>query len=161
VKSGWRCCDSRLRAEASGALAQSFCLSHSSRANFEVHVAITRSHPLPLVTGHHCWSDCGRRARLQISPPGSRVSLQKGVARLSFTARSFLTRPHPRADTFHPPYPPIAWQSISRDVPVALARAFNSLNLYLGSGQGCPLLRASNDIHAPSKRARYLSRDGG
>jgi hypothetical protein len=29
------------------------------------------------------------------------------------------------------------------------------------SGQGCPLLRASSDIDAPSKLARYLSRDGG
>jgi hypothetical protein len=36
--------------------------------------------------------------------------------------------------------------------------------LYLslgGSGRGCPLLRVSNNIHAPSKLARYLSRDGG
>jgi hypothetical protein len=29
------------------------------------------------------------------------------------------------------------------------------------SGQGCPLLRASNDIHAPSKHAFSLFRDGG
>jgi len=39
------------------------------------------------------------------------------------TARSFLTRP-PLADIFHPPYPPIASQSISRDVPWARARTF-------------------------------------
>ena len=38
-------------------------------------------------------------------------------------ARSFLTT-HPLADTFHPPYPPIASQSISRNVPLAQARAF-------------------------------------
>ena len=54
---------------------------------------------------------------------------------------------HPLADVFHPPYPPIASQSISLDVPLAQARAFNSLNLNLGSGQGCPLLRPSNDTH--------------
>ena len=30
-----------------------------------------------------------------------------------------------------------------------------------GSGRGCPLLRASNDVHAASKFARSLSRDGG
>jgi len=30
-----------------------------------------------------------------------------------------------------------------------------------GSGQGCPRLRASEDIHVPSKLVRYLSRDGG
>ena len=35
------------------------------------------------------------------------------------TARYFLT-PHPLADIFHPPYPPIASQSISRDAPLAL-----------------------------------------
>ena len=57
---------------------------------------------------------------------------------------NFLTSP-PTADTFHSPYPSIASPSISRDVPLARARAFNSLNLYLGSGQGCPLLRASNE----------------
>ena len=27
----------------------------------------------------------------------------------------------------------------------------------LGSGQGCPLLRASDDVHAPSKLARFSS----
>jgi hypothetical protein len=30
---------------------------------------------------------------------------------------------HPLADIFHPPYPPIASQSISRDVPLSQTRA--------------------------------------
>jgi len=38
---------------------------------------------------------------------------------------------HPLADIFHPPYPPIASQSISRDVPFALARAFRFLMPFL------------------------------
>ena len=46
----------------------------------------------------------------------------------------------PLRATFSPAHP-----LARRDVPLAQARAFNSLNLYLGSGQGCPLLRASNE----------------
>jgi hypothetical protein len=42
------------------------------------------------------------------------------------TARNALTA-HPLADIFHPPYPLIASQSISRDVPFARARAFRLL----------------------------------
>ena len=38
-------------------------------------------------------------------------------------ARNFFTA-HPLADIFHLPYPPIASQSISRDVPLTRARAF-------------------------------------
>jgi len=40
--------------------------------------------------------------------------------------RAAFSPAHPLAGIFHPPYPPIASQSISRDVPVALARAFRS-----------------------------------
>jgi hypothetical protein len=48
------------------------------------------------------------------------------------TARPF-SPAHPLADTFHPPYPPIASQSISRDVPLARVRAFQfSLPLVKG-----------------------------
>ena len=38
--------------------------------------------------------------------------------------RATFSPSHPLADTFHPPYPPIASQSISPDVPLARARAF-------------------------------------
>ncbi len=38
--------------------------------------------------------------------------------------RASLSPAHPLADIFHPSDPPIAGQSISRDVPLALARAF-------------------------------------
>ncbi len=44
----------------------------------------------------------------------------------------------------------------SNEDPPIFYTAFN-----IRSGQVCPLLRASNDIHAPSKLARSLSRDGG
>ena len=37
--------------------------------------------------------------------------------------RATFSPAHPLADIFHPPYPPIASQSISRDVPIARARA--------------------------------------
>src|SRR6267143_1618130 len=51
------------------------------------------------------------------------------------TARNVLTRP-PTGRYFHPPYPPIASQSISRDVPFALARAFRFSPLCIqGGGQ--------------------------
>jgi hypothetical protein len=40
--------------------------------------------------------------------------------------RAAFSPAHPLADIFHPPYPPIASQSISRDVPLARARAFRS-----------------------------------
>ena len=45
---------------------------------------------------------------------------------------------HPLADIFHPPDPPIASQSISRDVPLARARASQfSLALFMRSGRRC------------------------
>ena len=78
----------------------------------------------------------------------------------------------------HPPCPPIASQSISRDVPLAQVRAFcdRALREHRRSSSlpsptpsklarytlqrvawiG-PSVRASNDINAPSKLARYLS----
>ena len=77
-------------------------------------------------------------------------------------ARSFLTCP--LADTFHPPYPPIASQSISRDVPVARVRAVQfSIPLLKGVAEAA-LYCAHRAMHyniAPSKLARYLFRDGG
>jgi hypothetical protein len=38
--------------------------------------------------------------------------------------RAIFSPAHPLADIFHPPYPPIASQSISRDVPLARASTF-------------------------------------
>jgi len=54
----------------------------------------------------------------------------EGEEASSLTARSFLT--HPLADIVHPPYPTIASQSISRDVPGAQARPSDSLYLFWG-----------------------------
>jgi hypothetical protein len=61
---------------------------------------------------------------------------------------NFLTRP-PTADTFHPPYPPIASQSISQDVPLARARVFGDRALHEHR-------RASSlPSHTASKLARF------
>jgi len=40
--------------------------------------------------------------------------------------RATFSPAYPLADIFHPPYPPIASQSISRDMPLAQARATGS-----------------------------------
>jgi len=56
------------------------------------------------------------RPRSSIFPLGS--GLDGLPLRVSFSPA------HPLADIFHPPYPPIALQSISLDVPLARARAF-------------------------------------
>ena len=52
------------------------------------------------------------------------------MARMSPPLRTTFSPAHPLADIFHPPYPPIASQSISRDVPYAHARAFRFSPLY-------------------------------
>ena len=72
-----------------------------------------------------CWFCCARRAHR-----ASIFSLESGLDGLPL--RATFSPVHPLADIFHPPYPPIASQSISRDVPLAQARALNSLNLYWG-----------------------------
>ena len=54
---------------------------------------------------------------------------------------SRMARMSPLLRTSFSPAHPLARQ----DAPVALARAFDSLSLYIGSGQGCPFLRASNE----------------
>jgi hypothetical protein len=50
------------------------------------------------------------------------ISQRWGLTNLPLRAAFLPARP--LADIFHPPYPPIAWRSISRDVPLARARAF-------------------------------------
>jgi hypothetical protein len=56
-------------------------------------------------------------------PPNSLVTSQ-GWGLIDLPLRAAFSPAHPLADIFHPPYPPIASQSISRDVPLAQARAF-------------------------------------
>jgi len=63
------------------------------------------------------------------SPDRSASVHEESVARPA-TTRNFIT--YPLADISHPLNPPIASQSISRDVPVGQARAFQfSISLYL------------------------------
>src|SRR5262245_1605222 len=60
---------------------------------------------------------------------------------------------HPLADILHPPYPPIASQSISRDVPFAWARAFRDRALHehrTSSGSILPISGAQEQRRCPS-----------
>ena len=50
----------------------------------------------------------------------------RGWGLIDLPLRATFSPAHPLADIFHLPYPPIASQSISRDVPLARARAFHS-----------------------------------
>jgi len=61
--------------------------------------------------------------RLPLPFQACSLSLQ-GWGLIDLPLRATFSPAHPPADIFHPPYPPIASQSISRDVPLALARAF-------------------------------------
>jgi hypothetical protein len=65
---------------------------------------------------------CIEPARLRMIPPSSLV-ITSGMGLIDLPLRASFSPAHPLADIFHPPYPPIASQSISRDVPLALARA--------------------------------------
>ena len=64
------------------------------------------------------------RAANEIHAPSklARLLFREGVL-LDLPLRAFFSPAHPLADIFHPPCPPIASQSISRDVPLARARA--------------------------------------
>jgi len=80
--------------------------------------------------------------------PSSLVISSGMGADRSPTAHNFLTRP--LANIFHPPYPPIASQSISRDVPLARARASCFLLCTIKpspprESPDCPSLRASDE----------------
>ena len=67
------------------------------------------------------------RGGVSFSYPSKLARFHSRVVRpgRSLIARDILTRP-PTGKHFHPPYPPIASQSISRDVPVAQASPFLS-----------------------------------
>ena len=69
---------------------------------------------------------------LPIPHPSSLV-ISQGWGLIDLPLRAAFSPAHPLADIFHPPHPPIASQSISRDVPVAQARALQfSLPLLKG-----------------------------
>src|SRR5580765_7404692 len=53
--------------------------------------------------------------------PARSLFLQ-GWGLIDLPLRAVFSPAHPLADMFHPPYPPIALQSISRDVPLTRAR---------------------------------------
>jgi len=131
---------------------------------------------------HPCWSHCGRRTRLQMIPPSSLV-ISQGWGLIDLPLRATFSPAHPRADIFHPPYPPIASQSISRDVPLAQARAScfllcDTTLSFLRESPDWPSVRASDEhclivrvlrarrmvwrlLSCPSKLARFLNSQGG
>jgi hypothetical protein len=63
-------------------------------------------------------------------PPSSLV-LSSGWGLIDLPLRAAFSPAHPLADTFHPPYPPIASQSIPWDVPLARRGPSNPLYLSL------------------------------
>ena len=65
-------------------------------------------------------SSTARVERHKCSLQARSLSLQ-GWGLIDLPLRATFSPPHPLADTYHPPYPPIASQSISRDVPLARA----------------------------------------
>ena len=73
-----------------------------------------------------CTSTGGHLVCPLILLPSSLV-ISQGWGLIDLPLRAAFSPTHPLADTFHPPYPPIASQSISRDVPLTRARAFYSL----------------------------------
>ena len=85
------------------------------------------------------------------------ISLQ-GWGLIDLQLRAAFSPAYPRADIFHPPCPPIASQSISRDVPFARARAFHPLYRSLGEWPRLPF--TARIERAPFHRARSASKKG-
>ena len=67
---------------------------------------------------HDCASEAGTGYLLLVTCQ----LIQKQYWLIDLPLRATFSPAHPLADIFHPPYPPIASQSISRDVPSARAR---------------------------------------
>jgi hypothetical protein len=84
------------------------------------------------------------------SPLQARSLSLQGWGLIDLPLRATFSPAHPLADIFHPPYPPIASQSISRDVPLARARATCFLLCTVTPSRprespDCPSLRASDE----------------
>ena len=75
-----------------------------------------------------------------------------------FPLRATFSPAHPLADIFHPPYPPIASQSISRDVLVARSRAFQLAKPRFREWPRLPFTARIERAH--SYRARSASKEG-
>jgi hypothetical protein len=83
--------------------------------------------PISLVSPPRGWPGlvpgCARRTINIMVGPRLLVASQ-GWGLIDLPLRATFSPAHPLADIFHPPHPPIASQSISRDVPLAQARVF-------------------------------------
>ena len=78
--------------------------------------------------------------------PPSLLVISRGWGLIDLPLRATFSSTHPLANIFHPPYPPIASQSISRGRASSQGEGLPMLFISLrGSGQGRPLLRASNE----------------
>jgi hypothetical protein len=82
----------------------------------------------------------------------ARLSLQ-GWGLIDLPLRASFSPAHPLADIFHPAHPPIASQSISRDVPSSRARPSNPFHVSLREWPRLP-------SHAPSKLASFSLLEG-
>jgi hypothetical protein len=88
-----------------------------------------------------CFSSLGRAFMLVYVRPSNEVAddpsklarsfFLQGWGLIDLPLRAAFSPAHPLADTFHPPYPPIASQSIPRDVPLARRGPSNPLYLSL------------------------------
>ncbi len=124
---------------------------------FDITVESERSAPISLY-----WKtveaalNCAHRT-IYMFPPSLLVSL-KGWGLIDLPLRAAFSPAHPLAGIFHPPYPPIASQSISRDVPVARARASNPFHVSLREWPRLPFTARIERAH--SYRARSASKKG-
>jgi len=81
--------------------------------------------------------------------PPSLLVISRGWGPIDLPLRATSSPAHPLADIFHPPYPPIASQSISRDVPVARARAL-LFPLPISKGVAKAALYCAQHSHPPN-----------
>ena len=91
----------------------------------------------------------------------SLIVLSSGRELIDLPLRATFSPTHPLANIFHPPHPPIASQSISRDVPLAQARGLQSSSPHLkGVAKAvlhCAHRTSTIDPIDPSKLACFLS----
>jgi len=144
----------------------SFLHHHSFTYNGVTRPSFTaRGLSIPYFISRMAWAilDCARRTSTFLSCAFREQ--EDGQATLPFLRRPRVARAQ-KIIRLHPSSILRARRAPGRSLPILLrprvARGpSNPLYLSLGEWPGYPLLRASNDMYAPSKLACSLSRDGG
>ena len=98
------------------------------------------------------------RARRALGTPFPSFQAPQGWGLIDLLLRAAFSPAHPPADISHPPNPPIALQSISRDVPLARARAFQFSSSLVRKWPRLPF--PARIERAPFHRARSASKKG-